>query len=101
MRGHILREDNIPTLTATFFRVMHVFTEVDVSSSSSIGHSAIYSGRGRGRGRGRDYGGGRGLVGTGRSFPGGRQSAPDKGPQHCKHCGRSNHISKKCWVKFD
>ena len=64
VRGHILREDSIPTLTATFFRVMCVFTEADVSSSSSIGHSAIYSGRGKGQGRGRDYGGGRGSVGT-------------------------------------
>jgi len=60
----------------------------------------MYSGRGRGRGRGRDFGGGRGSFGAGRSFPGGRQSAADKGPRHFKHCGWSNHIFKKCWEKF-
>ena len=54
----------------------------------------------RGRGRGRCSGGRRGSFGAGRNFPGGRQSAPDKGPRHCKHCGWSNHISEKCWVKF-
>jgi len=25
---------------------------------------------------------------------------PLKGPQQCRHCGRSNHISEKCWEKF-
>jgi len=23
--------------------------------------------------------------------------ASEKGPQQCRHCGRSNHISEKCW----
>ena len=80
----MLGGDSIPTLTATFSRVMHVSTGADVSSASSIDQSVMYSGRGRGRSRGRDYGG-HGLFGARRSFLSGRQSAHDKGPRHCKH----------------
>ena len=51
---------------------------------------------GCGRGRGRVFGGrGREFIGGGRDLYGGRQSASEKGP-----CGRSNHISEKCWKKF-
>ena len=71
---------------------MRVSTGADVSSTSSIEQSAMYSGRGKDRGR--DFGGGCGSFGTRRNFPSGRQSTPDKGPRHCKHSGRSNHISK-------
>ena len=52
-------------------------TRVDVSSALSIEQSAIYYGCGkdRDRGRGRNFGGNY-LFGAGRSFLGGRQSAP-------------------------
>jgi len=69
---------------------MRVSTGADVSSTSSIEQSAMYSGRGRGRGR--DFGG--------HSLTGGRRSALDKGLKHCKHYGRSSHIAEKCWEKF-
>ena len=32
---------------------------------------------------------------------GGKQTGLDKRPGQCKHCERNNHISKKCWKKFD
>jgi len=72
VRDQILGEDNIPTLTATFSRVMCVSTDTDVSHASSIDQSAMYYGRSRGHGRGceRDSGGGRGSFGMRRNFPG-------------------------------
>jgi len=45
--------DNIPTLTATFSRVMHVSTGANVTTAPSIEQSIMTSGRGRGHGRGR------------------------------------------------
>jgi len=101
VRGQRLR-DGILTLTATFSKVIHASTGADVSSASSIEQSIMYSGHGRGRdsGRDRDFGG-HGSFGAERCFTGSRQSAPDKKPRHCTHCGWSNHISEKCWEKFD
>ena len=94
MQGQILGGDSILTLTSTFSRVMRVSTGSDVSSAPSIEQSAIISGRGRGRGR--DFGGrGRGFV-RGRGSYGGRQSASEKGPRQCRHCGHGIHISEKC-----
>jgi len=29
-----------------------------------------------------------------------KKSASEKGPRQCRHYGRSNHISEKCWEKF-
>ena len=53
------------------------------------------------RGRDRHFGGrGCGFVGGGRESYRGRQSASEKGPRQCRHYGRSNHISEKCWEKF-
>jgi len=103
VRDQILGGGSIPTLTVTFSRVMHVSTGADVSSASSIDQSAMYIGRGGGRGRGRerDFGGGRGSFGAGHNVFIGRLHASDKGPRHCTHCGRNNHISEKCWIKFD
>ena len=98
MRGQILGGDNIPTLTATFPRVMRVSTGADVTTAPSIKRSDIASGRGRARGRGygRDFAGGRGSLGGGRDSYSGRQTVGDKEPRQCKHCGRNNHISEKC-----
>ena len=48
VRDQILGGDSIPTLNATFSRVMRVSTGADVCSASSIEQSAIVSGRGRG-----------------------------------------------------
>ncbi|XP_020243477.1 uncharacterized protein LOC109821726 [Asparagus officinalis] len=99
VRGQILGGDTIPSLTATFFRVMQVSTGVtsDTTTPSppTMDQSAMFSnrGKGRGRGRGRDSGGGRGSFG-------GRQGESDKGSRQCGHCGRTNHISEKCWEKF-
>jgi len=100
VRCQILGGDNIPTLTATFSRIMHVSTEADVTTAPSIEHSAMASGRGRGRGREHDFIGGRDLFGGHRGSYGGRQTVGDKGLRQCKHCGRNNHISEKCWEKF-
>ena len=98
--GQILR-DSILTLTATFSRVMRVSIGADGSSAPSIEQSVMISERGRGRSRGRNFGGrGRGFVGDGRGSYRGRQSASEKEPRQCNHCGRSNHISEKCWEKF-
>ena len=96
MMGKILGGDSIPTLTDTFSRVVRVFTGADVSSAPSIEQSAMYSGRGRGHSRGHEFGGGRGSFGVGHIFTSGRQSTPDKGPRHCKYCGRSNCIFERC-----
>jgi len=66
VRGQILG-DSIPTLTATFSRVMGVSTGSDISSTPSIEQSVIISGLGKVRGRDRDFGGrGCGFVGGGR-----------------------------------
>ena len=55
-----------------------------------------------GRGHGRDFEGqGRGFIGGGRGSYGVRLSASKKSPRQCRYCGRSNHISEKCWEKFD
>jgi len=97
VQGQIPRGGSILTLTATFSRVMRVSTGADVFSASSIDQSDMYSGRGRAFGHGRSSGGERDLFGTGRNFSSGKHN---KGPRHYKHCGRSNHISEKCWVKF-
>ena len=85
MRGQILRGDGIPTLIATFFRVMRVSTRADieanVSSAPSIEHPVMISGRDRGRGRGRDFGGrGHEFFGGRCDFYGGRRGVIDKSP---------------------
>jgi len=49
--GQILGGDSIPTLTATFSRVMRVSTGADVFSAPSIEQSVMVSGHGRGHGR--------------------------------------------------
>ena len=99
--GQILGGDSIPTLTATFSRVMRVSTGADIFFAPFIEQSAMVSRCGRNRGCGRNFGGrGRGSVGGGRSFYEGRQSASEKGPRQCRHCERSNHVSRKCWEKF-
>ncbi|PIN11994.1 hypothetical protein CDL12_15397 [Handroanthus impetiginosus] len=47
----------------------------------------------RGRGRGSSHGH-EGQGGRGRS------STESKGTRYYTYCGRTNHVSKKCWVKF-
>jgi len=49
VRGQILEGDSIPTLTATFSRVIRVSTRSDVSSTPSIKQFAMISACGRGR----------------------------------------------------
>ena len=94
MWDQILRGDSIPTLTATFSRVMRVSTGADISSAPSIEQSAMISGRGIGRGR--DFGGLVSFVGVRGSY-GGRQGVVDKGLRQCEHCRRNNQISEQCW----
>ena len=89
-------------LTITFSRVIRVSTGSDVSSAPSIEQSAMIPERGRDRGLGHDLGGrGHEFVGDGCGSYGGRQSVSEKGSKQCRPCGRSNHISEKCWKKFD
>ena len=73
--------DNIPILTATFFRVMCISTGADVTTASFIEQSAIASGSGSGcgHGRGRDFRGGRDSFGGDRGSYGGKQTVSDKG----------------------
>ena len=73
---------------------MRVSARSEASFAPSIEQFVMISSRGRGRGRGYDFGG------HGCGSYGGRKSASEKGPQQCRHCGRSNHISEKCWEKF-
>ena len=78
---------------------MRVSVGADVFSALSFEQFVMIFGRDRGRGH--DFGRrGRGFVGGGRGSYGGRQSASEKGPRQCRHCGRSNHIFEKCWEKF-
>jgi len=78
VRGQILGGDSIPTLTATFSRVMRVSIGADVSSAHFIEQSVMVSGRGRDRGC--EFGGrGREFVGGGRDSYGGRHSTSEKG----------------------
>jgi len=95
VRGQILGGYSISTLTSTFSRVMRVSAGSEVSSAPSIEESVIISGRGRVRGRNCDFGGrGHGSLEVD------VESASEKGPWQCRHCGRNNHISEKCWEKF-
>ena len=83
--NQILR-DSIPTLIATFSRIMRVFTGLNVSSAPSIEQFAMIFGRGRGRGRGLDFGErGREIVGRGGGYYGGRQSASEKSLRQYRH----------------
>ena len=78
---------------------MQVSTGANVSSAPSINQSAMISERARGRGS--DFGGrGHGFVRGKRGPYGRRQSGSEKGPWQCRQCGRSNHVSEKCWEKF-
>jgi len=61
----------------------------------------MYFERGRGPSRGLDFGGGCGSFDAGGNAHVGRLNASDKGPRHYTHCGQNNHISEKCWTKFD
>ncbi|XP_020265126.1 uncharacterized protein LOC109840777 [Asparagus officinalis] len=101
VRRQILGGDIIPSLTATFSRIMQVFTGVSSDTSAppppSVDQSAMFSSRGKGYGRGRDRG--RDSVGGCYSFSG-RHHDSDRGSRQCGHYGRTNHISKKYWEKF-
>ncbi|XP_020266951.1 uncharacterized protein LOC109842493 [Asparagus officinalis] len=72
-----------------------VISDTTAPSPPTIDQSAIFSGRGRGHGRGhgRDSEGGCGSFG-------GRPCESDKRSRQYGHCGRTNHISEKCWEKF-
>jgi len=82
VRGQILGGDNIPTLIATFSRVMCVSTGADVTTTPFNEQSVMASecGRGCGRGYERDFVGGHGSFGGGRGSYSGRQTVGDKGP---------------------
>jgi len=80
---------------------MRVSTRADVSPAPSVEQFTMVPGgdKCRDRSRGHDSGGCGSFGGEHESY-GGRQSGFDKGPRQCKHCGKNNHISKKCWDKF-
>ena len=46
-----------------------------------------------------DFGGHGSFEGRRGSY-GGRHGGFDKRLHQCRHCGKNNHISKKCWEKF-
>ena len=72
-----------------------------MSYTPSIEQFTMVSRRGRGCGRShnRDFGG-CGSFGGWHGSHGDRQTSGDKKPRQCKHCGRNNHMSEKCWEKF-
>ena len=78
VRDQILGGDNIPTLTATFSKVMHVSIRANVTTAPSIEQSAMASGRGTGRDRRRDFVG-PGSFGGGCGTYGGRQTVGNMG----------------------
>ncbi|KAH6798462.1 hypothetical protein C2S51_034946 [Perilla frutescens var. frutescens] len=86
-RDSLLASDNVPTLSNALSRVLRVATGRTDDGSSPLPDTSAMFARGRGSFRGRSRGRGRGTHTT-------------PGDRSCVYCGRSNHVSEKCWAKF-
>ncbi|KAL0342968.1 UNVERIFIED_CONTAM: hypothetical protein Sangu_1184200 [Sesamum angustifolium] len=86
---HLLASDSVPTLSNALSRVLGVATGSSDSSSSSgtTTESSAMGVHGRGRSSSRDHGGR------------GRGSNSSTNSRYCTHCGRTNHVVDKCWIK--
>ncbi|KAL0446502.1 UNVERIFIED_CONTAM: Retrovirus-related Pol polyprotein from transposon TNT 1-94 [Sesamum latifolium] len=90
VHDHLLGNDSVSTLSNALSRVLCVATgsfESFSSSGTSIESSAMaVRGRGRSSSRGR---GGRGRI-----------SNTSTNSRYCTHCGRTNHVVEKFWIKY-
>ncbi|PIN01521.1 hypothetical protein CDL12_25970 [Handroanthus impetiginosus] len=77
VRDSLLASDSVPALSNALSRVLRVATAGSSGPQSPLTteNSAMAGGRGR-------------------------SSTESKGTRYCTYCGRTNHISEKCWVKF-
>ncbi|KAL0370945.1 UNVERIFIED_CONTAM: Retrovirus-related Pol polyprotein from transposon RE2 [Sesamum angustifolium] len=89
VRDHLLASDSVPTLSNDLSRVLRVATGSSDSSSSS--RTTTESSAMGMRGRGRSSSQGRGGRGRG--------SNTSTNSRYCPHCGRTNHVVDKCWIK--
>ncbi|KAK4386771.1 Retrovirus-related Pol polyprotein from transposon RE2 [Sesamum angolense] len=89
VRGHLLAGDSVPTLSNALSRVLRVATGSSDSSSSSgtTTESSAMGVRGRGHSSSQGHGG--------RD----RASNTSTNSRYCTHCGRTNHVVDKCWIK--
>ncbi|KAK4390000.1 Retrovirus-related Pol polyprotein from transposon TNT 1-94 [Sesamum angolense] len=89
VRDHLLASDSVPTLSNALARVLRVATGStdSVSSSGTTTESSAMAVRGRARPSSRGRGGR------------GRASTNPTHSRYCTHCGRTNHVVDKCWIK--
>ncbi|PIN06910.1 hypothetical protein CDL12_20528 [Handroanthus impetiginosus] len=92
VRDSLLASDTVPSISNALSRVLRV---ASAGSSGALplttteNSAMAIRGCGRGSSRGRGGQGGRSHGST-----------DSKGPRACIYCGRTNHISEKCWIKF-
>ncbi|KAL0386536.1 UNVERIFIED_CONTAM: hypothetical protein Slati_4545400 [Sesamum latifolium] len=86
-RNSLLSSDSVPTLSNALSRVLRISTGSTLAPP--LYETFALAIRGRGSSRGRSSRGGRG-----------RDSHISRGPRYCEHCGKTYHISEKCWNKF-
>ncbi|KAK4397606.1 Retrovirus-related Pol polyprotein from transposon RE2 [Sesamum angolense] len=89
VRDHLLASDSVPTLSNALSRVLRVATgsSDSISSSAPTTESSAMAVRGRARPSSRGRGGR------------GRASNTPTNSRYCTHCGRTNHVVDKCWIK--
>ncbi|KAK4406517.1 Retrovirus-related Pol polyprotein from transposon RE1 [Sesamum angolense] len=89
VRDHLLASDSVPTLSNALARVLRVATgsSDSISSSGTTTESSAMAVRGRARPSSRGRGG--------RSHA----SNTPTNSRYCTHCGRTNHVVDKCWIK--
>ncbi|KAK4380940.1 Retrovirus-related Pol polyprotein from transposon RE2 [Sesamum angolense] len=89
VRDHLLANDSVPTLSNALSRVLRVATGSSDSSTSfgTTTESTAMGVHGRGRSSSRGHGGR------------GRASNTSTNSRYCTHCGRTNHVVDKCWIK--
>ncbi|KAL0311158.1 UNVERIFIED_CONTAM: Retrovirus-related Pol polyprotein from transposon RE2 [Sesamum angustifolium] len=88
-RDHLLASDSVPTLSNALARVLRVATGSfnSISSSGTTTESSAMAVRGRTRSFSRGRGGR------------GRASITSTNSRYCTHCGRTNHVVDKYWIK--
>ncbi|KAL0287002.1 UNVERIFIED_CONTAM: hypothetical protein Sangu_2711200 [Sesamum angustifolium] len=91
LRDHLLASDSIPTLSNALSYVLRIATGSSESFSSfgTITKSSAIVVSGWGRSSSRDRWG-RGCG-----------SNTSTNSRYYTHCGRTNHVVEKCWIKYD
>ncbi|KAL0285626.1 UNVERIFIED_CONTAM: Retrovirus-related Pol polyprotein from transposon RE2 [Sesamum calycinum] len=89
VRDHLLVSDSVPTLSNALACVLRVATgsSDSISSSGTTTESSAIAVRGRARPSSRGRGGR------------GRASNTPINSRYYTHCGRTNHVVDKCWIK--